>query len=190
MNGSGAGLEDIDDFDHELLKSMGIESAKHRLLLIKWCKEKVKDNLGGRKEEEEEEEQEEEQEKEKGKEKEEKKSKKSHGKEEKKKGKAKKGKAKESEKEKSKRKRKEKEKQGAAEEEEEIPSAMAFGSEMVYAGPDEMDTETFQEDLNESIATLARKVRRAPTGPVETCANRESNHAFRTGRSPTMARHA
>ncbi len=36
------GLEDLPDFDHELLSSIGITNAKHRLLMLKWIKEKSK----------------------------------------------------------------------------------------------------------------------------------------------------
>jgi len=31
-------VKDVADFDHDLLKSIGIEVAKERLEMLKWCK--------------------------------------------------------------------------------------------------------------------------------------------------------
>jgi len=173
------GLEDVEDFDHEVLKSMGVESAKHRLVLLKWCKAKAKSAL------------EQEQKAAKKKEKE---------------ATIKQGKAKSKEtavveeKEKSKRKRKGSAKPAkptkapaqaqATNEEGGESGALAFGSELVYAGPEEMEDEDFQElDLDSSMASLARKVCACR---VVSCAIADSSvHVLcRTGRPPTTARRA
>ncbi|ELR11576.1 Ras subfamily protein [Acanthamoeba castellanii str. Neff] len=155
------GLEDVEDFDHEVLKSMGVESAKHRLVLLKWCKAKAKSAL--------EQEQKAINKKKKDKEKEKEKETTTI-----KLGISLKAKSKEpvvvaEEKEKSKRKRKGSAKPAkpkaqaqaqaqATNDEGGESGALAFGSELVYAGPEEMEDEDFQElDLDSSMASLARK---------------------------------
>jgi hypothetical protein len=146
----------VEDFDHEVLKSMGVESAKHRLVLLKWCKAKAKSAL----------EQEQKAINKKKKEKEKEKEKETTTI---KLGISLKAKSKEpvvvaEEKEKSKRKRKgsakpAKPKAQATNDEGGESGALAFGSELVYAGPEEMEDEDFQElDLDSSMASLARKV--------------------------------
>lgn len=135
-----AGLVDVEDFDHDLLKSMGIESAKHRLQLIKWCKENATAAL------------EEEAERKRA----------AEGKKNDR-GKEKKAAAPSGEKDKGKRRKQKdrvqqsKKKKNESEAEMENP-ALSFGSELVFVGPEEME-EDFQEDnLDVGMATYAKKV--------------------------------
>lgn len=135
-----ADVADVEDFDHELLKSMGIESAKHRLLLMKWCKEKAIEEEKVAKQNE------------KGKKKGEK-EKNKHKKEKKEKKEKSSSTISSNETQNEKRKRKN---ENDSDEKEENP-ALTFGSEMVFIGPEEREEDFVEEDMEAGMASWAKK---------------------------------